>query len=132
IFPRTTLASDVVTHMALEPQAWAVTDRTVSPEALQKILAKSGVRLSSSIGPVTYANTCLFRGHTIPHLVIQDERGPVTILLLPDETVRAEMRFAEKGYSGVIVPAPRGSIAVLSRDQGRVDAIAARVLGAER
>src|ERR1019366_3207279 len=67
--PGPSLAADVVTHMAEEPGAWARTDVPVPEPMLNKVLAESHVRLKGNAGLVSYANSCQFRGHQVPHLV---------------------------------------------------------------
>jgi hypothetical protein len=128
-FPRQSLASAVVAHMAHEPGAWSTT--TVLPEAaVDAVMARSGVRLAHDLPDVTYANSCWFRSRHVPHLVVQTSDGPVTVLVLPEEPVEQSVRFDEGDYRGTLVPAPRGSIAVLVRDEADVDQIAQRVMEA--
>ena len=114
--PKPSLADDVVSHMAEEPQAWRRTDIAVSQESLAAVLRNTHVRLSSRAGLVSYANSCLFRGHHVPHFVVQTDRGPVTVMILVHEAVAAAVHFDEEGYHGMIVPVPgHGSMAVLTR-----------------
>jgi hypothetical protein len=101
----------------------------VDQAGLQEILARSGVRLKD-IGRISYAMSCKFRGHHVPHLVVQTQRGPVTVLLLPEErSITTPEKFVEGGYAGLIVPAPRGAIAVLGSGP-HVAEVATAVLGA--
>jgi hypothetical protein len=130
--PGPSLAADVVSHMAEEPGAWARTDIPVPQSKLDKVLSDAHVRLRADAGLVSYANSCLFRGHLVPHLVVQTEAGPVTVMVLTQESSRSRVRFDENGYRGVIVPVPdHGSLAVLERGRGTdlnaVEAVAARV-----
>ncbi len=114
--PKPTLADDVVAHMSEEPEAWRRTDLAVSPESLAAVLRNTHVRLSARAGLVSYANSCLFRGHHVPHFVVQTGRGPVTVMILVHEDVAAPVHFDESGYHGMIVPVPgHGSMAVLTR-----------------
>ena len=131
--PRPSLAADVVAHMAGEPQAWLRTDVPVRAAALQAVLRDSHVRLAAGPGVVSYASSCDFRDHRVPHLVMQTEQGPVTVMVLVNERVSNSTRFEEKGYRGVIVPAAgHGSLAVLARgpamNMRAVQSIAAQVL----
>jgi hypothetical protein len=131
--PGTSLAADVVTHMAGEPDAWRQTDVPVPAGALQDVLRDSHLRLAAGNAMVSYAASCKFRGHHVPHLVIQTESGPVTVMVLVHERVSKEVQFDEGGYRGVIIPvAGHGSLAVLTRgpaaDLKTVEGIAARVL----
>jgi hypothetical protein len=119
--PGRSLAADVVDHMAEEPYAWARTDNPVPQQKLDRVLSEGHVRLKAEAGMVSYANSCLFRGHDVPHLVLQTSHGPITVMVLTHESVRRSTRFDEQGYRGVIVPVPdHGSLAVLERG-GRID-----------
>jgi hypothetical protein len=133
--PRSTLAADVVTHMAEEPEAWSRTDVRVPEPKLAAVLSESHVRLAQNAGLVSYANSCLFRGHQVPHLVVQTAQGPVTVMVLEYESVQTPLRFDSQGYRGVIVPVPgHGSMAVLEKgaatDMKTVHAVATQVLSA--
>jgi hypothetical protein len=128
--PHASLAADVVAHMAEEPAAWT---RSAVPSAdLAPVLAAAHIRLRPDAGTVSYAQSCLFRGHHVPHLVVQTDMGPVTVMVLVHENVAAARTFDEGGYRGTIVPVPdHGSIAVLVKgeegDLAQVESVAARV-----
>ena len=90
------------------------------------------MRLRPDAGMVSYAQSCLFRGHHVPHLVVQTGMGPVTVMVLVHENVAAARMFDKGGYRGTIVPVPgHGSIAVLVKgdegDLAQVESVAARV-----
>lgn len=126
--PRATLADDVVRHLAHEPGAMTVTATPADPDAVAAVLADAGVRLAPGAGVVSYSNTCYFRGHDVPHLVVQTADGPVTVMILRHERVAAREHFDEDGYAGAIVPAGPGSVAVIGRVPDRaLDSIATRV-----
>jgi hypothetical protein len=127
--PRPSLASAVVAHMAEEPDAWSTT-AVLSKAEIDEVMARSRLRLAHDLSDVTYANSCWFRGRHVPHIVVQTSDGPVTVLVLPEEPVERSTRFDEGGYRGALVPAPRGSIAVLARDGAGVEQIAKRVMAA--
>jgi hypothetical protein len=129
--PQQSLAADVVAHMAGEPGAWQGTEAVADSE-LDNVLKDSKLRLKPDAGIVSYASSCSFRGHRVPHLVVQTPSGPVTVMVLVHESVRKAMPFDDEGYRGTIVPVPgHGSIAVLMRDSkvgsGEIERIAARV-----
>jgi hypothetical protein len=126
--PDRSLAADVVTHMREEPQAWRQTDVPVAGAALQDVLRDSHLRLAAGAGVVSYASSCGFRGHRVPHLVIQTESGPVTVMVLVHERAAQSTQFDEQGYRGVIVPvAGHGSLAVLTRGPAADPAMVARI-----
>jgi hypothetical protein len=130
--PGASLAAAVVGHMAEEPQAWLRTDSAVPEPTLDRVMGESHVRFKATAGLFTYASSCLFRGHLVPHLVVQTATGPVTVMLLTQETVKRPQRFDEQGYRGMLLPvAAHGSLAVLQRDpgtdMGTIQAVAIRV-----
>jgi hypothetical protein len=129
--PRTSLAAAVVAHMAGEPDAWN-TRAAVPDPALESVLKNANMHLNAAAGVVSYASSCEFRGHVVPHLVVQSAEGPVTVMVLVHERSSKQVQFDEHGYRGVIVPvAGHGSIALLMRGpDARIDdleGIAARV-----
>jgi hypothetical protein len=133
VAPGASVAADVVTHMAGEPDAWRRTDVPVPDAELQEVLRNTHLRLAAGSAMVSYASSCEFRGHHVPHLVIQTESGPVTVMVLVHERVSKPVQFDEQGYRGVIVPvAGHGSIAVLTHgpttDINTVERVAAQVL----
>lgn len=121
--PSDSLAREVVAHVQGEPDSWLSTLH-VSAGAIDHALQSSGVGLDLTSDRIVYAQSCWFRGHYVPHLVVQTNRGPATVLILRHEQVKAPDEFREGGMSGVIVPAGDGSIAVVTRGKGRVDDIA--------
>jgi hypothetical protein len=130
--PQASLAAAVVAHMAGEPEAWRRTDVAVPNSELSDVLKDSKLRLKPDAGVVSYASSCAFRGHRVPHLVVQTASGPVTVMVLVHESVRQPTQFDEQGYRGTIVPVPgHGSLAVLMRDPdigaGEIAGIAKRV-----
>jgi hypothetical protein len=133
--PGASLAADVVTHMREEPGAWRRTNVPVPEPKLEDVLRDSHLRLAAGAdaGMVSYANSCGFRGHQVPHLVLQTDAGPVTVMVLVHERSPKPVQFDEQGYRGVIVPVPgHGSLAVLTRgsatDIETIEHIAHRIL----
>jgi hypothetical protein len=132
--PRSSLAADVVAHMAGEPDAWK-TRAAVSEKEAADVFKHASMTLTPSAGVVSYASGCEFRRHVVPHLVVQSARGPVTVMVLVHEAVQGQQSFDEQGYRGTLVPIEgHGSIAVLMRtpDSSRedVERIAAQVRAA--
>jgi hypothetical protein len=129
--PAESLAREVVAHVVAEPQSWAGKD-VVSAAALDGILRKSGLILETTPYSVVYANSCWFRGHYVPHLVVRTAHGLVTVLILRDEKVAARQTFQEDGLAGVIVPAASGSIAVLGEGSAQLADVAQQMQAAVR
>lgn len=127
--PRDTFAAEVIAHIREEPDSLLITPESVSNERLEKILGAAHVRLKPGVAQISYATPCDFRGRFSPHLVVQTEQGPITVLVLPEESQREREHINEEGFQGVVLPAPRGVIVVLGLG-APVDEVAQTVLGA--
>ncbi len=110
------LADELIAHMDHEPYALQVTDVPVSDSRLTRIVPANIANLSHDAGLITYAQSCEINGNKVPHLVIQGERGPVTIILLPDEKVEDVTPLEGERFNGVLVPVGDGSIAIIGED----------------
>lgn len=117
--PPDTLANEVVAHVKGEPDSWFARQQVSAP-GIAQALARAGIGLELTSDRITYAQSCWFHGHYVPHLVVQTAQGPATVLILRHEKVPGRQNFSTDGLSGVIVPAAEGSIAVLARG-GRGD-----------
>jgi hypothetical protein len=129
--PARSLAAEVVGHVEDEPGAFAPANQPVSQEKLDIAFSDTQLRVKAAALVVTYASRCSFRGHRVPHLVVQTDRGPVTVMILVDESVRSSVRFDLQGYEGVLVPLPHhGTVAVLEPEgsSAGTSALAASVI----
>ena len=112
--PSDTLAREVVAHVQQEPESW-LAQQHVDAQSIDTALRGAGVKLDITSDRISYAQSCWFRDHYVPHLVVQTAEGPVTVIILRSQHVSGRRTFHEAGMSGVIVPAPQGSIAVVTR-----------------
>ena len=124
--PSDTLAREVVAHVQEEPESW-LARQNVDAQSIDEALRGAGVKLDITSDRISYAQSCWFRDHYVPHLVVQTAQGPATVLILRNQHVRTRRSFHEGGMSGVIVPAPQGSIAVLTRGGADTAAVAAQM-----
>lgn len=122
------LAAEIVAHLEHEPQSLVITSRPVSDRRLTSVVGGNGVALDQGIGLVTYAKSCVINGKTVPHLVVQGETGPVTLLLMPDEKIEAAVSLVDEGVNGVILPVGDGSIAIIGEREERLDDIEEQVV----
>jgi Protein of unknown function (DUF3379) len=124
--PRDALARAVAVHADHEPAAFSAT-LEVPDATVRGILAQSHVELLAGGPAVAYASSCPLRGHTVPHLAVRAAHGNVVVMVLPEERVTTRQSFAENGYRGVLVPAARGSIAILSPTGEDLDEVISQV-----
>jgi hypothetical protein len=114
--PLPALAGQVAEHVRHEPGSWEHVTPVPSSE-VAALLSAAGVRFDTS-RPVVYATRCPFNGRYVPHLVVQTEEGPLTVMLLADERVSRRREFVEGDLRGVLLPAGNGAVAVLARAGG--------------
>lgn len=113
-----TLADEVLAHLDHEPGALRVTDVPVSDRRLQRAVPASMAAFDRDETLITYANPCVINGKRVPHLVVQGQNGPVTILLMPDEKVEETTPLDGNAVHGFILPVGDGSIAIIGpRDE---------------
>ncbi len=112
------LAGEVLAHLDHEPYALRVTDVAVPDERLARVVPVSTAVFNRDASLITYAQTCIINGKKVPHLVIQGERGPVTILLMAEERLGKAVPLDGDNIRGVILPVGDGSIAIIGdRDE---------------
>lgn len=123
VYSNPSLAEEIVAHLEHEPYAFDNVDTPVSDERLTRIVPASVATLDHGAGLITYAQSCIINGERVPHLVIQGERGPVTILLMPNEQVKRPQNISGNSINGVILPVGSGSIAIVGEDDEDLERI---------
>lgn len=123
-----TLSEEVLAHVDHEPGALRVTNVAVSDERFLSVVNPSVGTMDRNVGLVTYAQSCIINGKTIPHLVIQGEKGPITLLLMPEEMIDGAITLDGKGVNGVIIPMGNGSIAIIAERDEPLGEIEQRIL----
>jgi len=124
------LAEEVLAHMDHEPGALRVTDEPVSDRRLARAVPAKLAIFDRDASLITYAQSCTINGKDVPHLVIQGEHGPVTILLMPEEKVAEATPIDGKSVKGVILPVGDGSIAIVGDREEQFETIQKNVVKA--
>ena len=107
------LAEEVLAHLDHEPGSLRITDVAVSDRQFARAVPASLVTFERGTSLITYAQSCVINGNDVPHLVIQGQYGPVTILLMPEERVSESTPLDGVSVKGVILPVGKGSIAII-------------------
>lgn len=91
---------------------------------LNRVLSDHGSKIEFLPGRrINYAGACRIRNHQGAHVVVDSEKGPITILLMPGEFVAARKSLKDKRFQGVIVPVKNGSMAILGEDLKEVERV---------
>lgn len=122
------LEEEILAHIDHEPAALRVTNVAISDERYSKVVNPTVGTMDRDVGLITYAQSCEINGKTIPHLVIQGENGPVTLLLLPDEMVEGASTINGDNVKGVILPVGNGSIAIIGGREENLAEIEQKVI----
>lgn len=120
------LSATVLQHIDDEA-AHLAEKRDIPGTELAAHFSRFGGVMVQNMGQVDFASPCWIRKQMGLHLVVTDDQGPVTILLMPGEYVR-EKEIVDAGeFTGVILPTSYGSMAVIGSRQTSVDAAVQRV-----
>jgi len=122
------LADQVLAHLDGEPMGLRVTDVAVTDERLFSVVPATVAHMDHDAGLITYAQSCEINGKSVPHLVIQGEHGPITILLMPEEYVAEAVLLDGQNVNGVILPVGEGSIAIIGSREENLERVQKSVL----
>ncbi len=108
------LGREAIAHVVQEPQSYTTT-HAVSNEILAVLLADQGMKAIRTLGQVTYARFCPMDGRIARHVVVRTARGPVTLLLMPEDPAGRRRSVTNRdGMSAVTLPLARGSLAIVA------------------
>lgn len=110
---RENVANASIAHVLEEPTALEEA-QTVPVQDIMAAFAQSGARLTGTLGAVTHLTRCKVPGGYGEHFVVQTSLGKVTLILMPDHSLAARVIGHEAGLNAVVVPAGRGSYAVVT------------------
>jgi hypothetical protein len=117
------LGREAIAHVIHEPQALTIA-HAVASDMLPALLADQGLKAVASLGQVSYATFCPMGERIARHLVVRTAEGPVTLLLMPDDPAGRRRALTEgDGLAALVLPAARGSIAIVAASPAQVLAI---------
>lgn len=117
------LVGEILAHMDHEESSRRVTSVPVATQALDRVVGDQVAGMDHDVGLITYAMSCVINGRRVPHLVIQGNNGPVTLILLPDEAIHTSIPLYGENVHGVLLPVGSGSIAVIGQREDQLDEI---------
>jgi len=120
------LEAEVLAHINAEPEALTA-QGPAAPDKLAAVLRALGAHLDSAPGAVRYAGVCDIRRRPGAHLVLAGVRGPITVLLLPEERVPQRMTLRDANLEGVVLPVDGGSLAIVGNHGEPLDALESRL-----
>ncbi len=128
ITPLDSLAQQVLAHVDHEPSALQPTSVPVRDDVLASVVSDDVAHMNHDAGLITYAETCPVNGKPVPHLVVQGKHGPITILLMPDETISENRVLDGNNVHGYLLQVGSGSIAIIGEREEQLDDVKQNVL----
>lgn len=118
--PRNSGLEDVV--ISYVEAAHADTNRSLNQEqvAVADILRPLGLTLNSDFGPVESARPCVIRGQAAAHIVVPGQDGIIDIIYMPEETISNRQEVRQQNNRLLLVPCPKGSLAIFGADSERL------------
>jgi hypothetical protein len=123
-----TLEEQVLAHVDNEASALLPSSTPVSDRQLSRAVPNEIATMNRDVGLITYAQSCSINGKDVPHLVIQGAHGPITILLMPHESVAEATTLDGVNVKGIILPVGDGSIAIIGDREEQLDQVKESVL----
>ena len=104
------IAALVVDHILDEPEHLLVQDDVPQARAAA-VMAQEGVTLQDDLGLIRFVARC--PGRQGVHLVLAGSRGPVTVMIMPQQPVSTRRVIEHGGLTGMVAAAGTGSLAIV-------------------
>jgi hypothetical protein len=125
------LADDVFVH--IDETSYALSSTTILDEnTVVDVFRWFGAEISSDVGKVSYANVCTFRDKRVAHVVLQNFRSPVTVMIMPDEQLPGGTIINAGERTGLLLPYAGGSMAIVSERGQRLEDLENQIRSAIR
>lgn len=114
--PQNALSQSIVNHIiehAQEAPEVMTEYSKYDDSELHKLFTKVGATLNKPIDFMSFAGECDVDGHKGLHLVLQEEAGPVTIIVIPGQHMDAMLAFQNSGFEGQMIPVKGAVVAVV-------------------
>jgi len=95
---------------------------------LNQIISPFNMKMNASPQRIHYAGTCKIRHSTGVHIVIEGNKAPLTVLLMPGEQVNERLTINDKDFKGIIIPVNHGSIAIIGDKQEDLNAFEKQII----
>lgn len=116
----------VVDHIKHEPAALVSRER-VPRAAVVELLAAHGLELTGSLENVVFAKRCPTPDGMGLHFVVNTDRGPVTLIYMPGQSLGERVAVEAETLSGYVTRFRDGALALVGAPGQSLDDVAARV-----
>jgi len=126
------LVAHILHHVEEDPSLMLPQKMAHSPQELSQLFAAVGATLEGQLEAMSYAGECDIEGQTGLHVVMQDEQGPVTVIIMPGPQIDAMQAFNKSGYMGELIPVKGGLVAIVGSSTQQLALIQSRFFKAVR
>lgn len=116
----------VIAHIEEERDLLALRDRVPDAKVAQ-VAQVIGMPWQGHVGNFRHAGICTIGKHSGAHLVLAGLKGPVTVLLMPGESIARRKSFEGGGFQGILVPTGYGGMAIVGQPGEALDDVAHRI-----
>lgn len=114
------LAAGIAEHVESEHKALAA-NQPVPIATLVAAVRRGGGEIVQALGRATYADHCTLPGGGMgEHLVFDTANGKLTLILMPGKRIAHSVRVEKDGLTVSLMPAGKGSLALVSDQHGRI------------
>ncbi|GAA5179568.1 hypothetical protein GCM10025771_21900 [Niveibacterium umoris] len=113
-----------IEHVMHEPESFT-TARLADPDQFRTVMAHFGGELTQSLGHVRYMKLCPGPEGAGWHVVLDTDKGMVSLFLIPGDKVRKPETGTMQGYRALAEPAGKGYVAIVAENDAAVAAMAA-------
>ncbi|MFW2372933.1 MAG: DUF3379 family protein [Gammaproteobacteria bacterium] len=121
------LEQQVLTHVYDELDH-LIENQNKDTRHINHMLSSYGAELKQDIGQVNYLGSCNIANKEGVHIVLSGVKGSVTIMMLPHIKIDTEQNISDERFQGTILPAGKGSMAILGEKGEPLDQIEQTIL----
>ena len=117
------LPTAVVAEATLDRQQRA-SGNEISLQRVNQVLRPLGVALGApALDSVVFADLCQIRKRTAAHIMVASGDDVVSALVMPGQKVATRTRLRGPGLTGVLMPIPGGSLALVAKSGVALEAL---------
>ena len=85
------------------------------------VLASHGGKFNHPIGELRYVGGCDIDKKPGLHMVLEGEKGPVTVMMMPQSKIEKAIQIADGRFQGSIEPTMKGSYAIVAEKGEKIE-----------
>lgn len=116
----TDLVAHITDHIQEDPSLMTAVKLPKTEADMQRLFATVGASLQQPVDSMSYAGACVINGQQGLHIVMQDEQGPITVIVMPGQQLAAMEAFQSSQYQGELIPVKGGVVAIVANSMEQV------------